>query len=340
MTVATRAVHTGGAAQQTPGTWTPDGSPVTIDAGAGHRGFPGLVRLDSSRILLVYRSGTSHASADGVIAGRIGTVTGTSVSWASEFTIADDATRDTRFDDSMSVIDGKVIIAGRIYTGTTSIEPFLLVSDDLVADVTSSTTWSSHSISFSEGPNHNVPLRLIKWVIPTSCPVITMSLGHGKAGVLRNSSLTDWSSPTWVEITPSGQYTEVAVERLWGRYLLALIREESGSATHKATSTDGGVTWGSVTSAHDGYGLPMFRRLYDQTLLTVYRDSPNGDTAWRTSDDDGASWSSETILDTTGNQNTYASLLPFAHGDVLCVYSVENAGQTDGDLYSQVFSRS
>lgn len=340
MTVATRAVFTGSIPALTPGTWTPDGTPATIDAGAGHKSFPGLARLDSTRLLLVYRSGTSHA-AGGSLIGRIGTLTGYAASWGSEFTILDHATLDVRCDDAVSVVDGRVVITGRYYDGSDNIDPFLLVSDDLRSDVDSATTWSQYSIGGLQGDDENIPGMLIKVGATCVLPVYHDVGGTypGRAGVLRNASLTDWSAPTYVEITGTG-YTEISVERLWGEYLLALIRTEADDSTSKAVSTDGGATWGSVSAAHDGYGQPMFLRLSDGTLLTVYRDSPDGDTAWRTSADNGTTWSSETILDTTGTRNTYAAIVQLDNDNALVVYSVEDATQTDGDIYSQLFTRS
>lgn len=338
MTVATSALFTGGFQAPTPGTWTPDGTPATIDAGTGWKGFPGLARLDAARVLLVYRSGTNHASG-GSIVGRIGTLSGTSVSWAGEFTIRSDATYDVRCDDAVSIADGRVCITGRLYTGSASIDPFILVSDDLRAYVDSSTTWTEHAVAFAEGSDYNIPGRLIELAGTYVLPGYWGTSGTTRAGVLLNASLTDWSSPTWVEVTGDG-YTEISVERLWGEYLLALIRTESGTSTSKATSSDGGATWSSITSAHDGYGFPTLRRMSDSVLLTAYRDAPDGETMWRSSSDGGASWSSESLLDDVQDRSTYAALLQLDFDNALCVYAAEDSGQTDSDLYSQIFSRS
>ena len=161
-------------------------------------------------------------------------------------------------------------------------------------------------------------------------------------GVLLNSSLTDWSSPTVVVVaTSTSDYDEIDVEELPDGTLVAMIRSDTGVDTHRATSSDHGVTWSSATMVHDGYGYPMFRRLASGQLLSVYRDSPNGDTAWRTSTDDGATWGSETILDTTGARSSYATLLQLDATHALCVYAVEATGTgdpTDSDLYSQIFT--
>lgn len=338
MTVATRPLFTGAVPARTPGTWTPDGSPATIDNGSGYKAFPSVARLGLRRLLLTYYHGTNHLE-DGIIKGRIGTVSGTSVSWGSAFSILDHATLDVRTDDGLSVIDGRAVIVGRYYDGSANIDPFALVCDTPASSMTSGSTWTSHAINLTEGDDQNIGARILK-----VGGTYVMGVYHdvsgtypGAAGILRNGSLTDWSAPTYVAVTGTG-FTEICIERLWGETLLALVRKEADLSTSKATSSDGGVTWSSVTAAHDGYGLPAFRVLTDHTLLTIYRDSPAGDMAWRTSSTNGTTWSSETILDTTGVEGMYGSIVQLDHDNVLAVYSVE-VSATDADLYSQVFAR-
>lgn len=345
--ISTRALFTGSASAPTPGTWTPDGSPASIDTGSGHKAFPGVAFLAPSSLLLVYRSGTSHL-VGGDIVGRIGALTGTSVSWGSEFTIYDHASLDVRCENAVSVIGTKVVIAGRHYDGSDNHAPFVLVCDDDAADCDDESTWTKHDITFAEGDEQNYTSGRVLRVSGK----YVLGVGHESAGenhevgVLLNDSLTDWSSPTFVTVGPEGSadYSEISIDRLWGPSgrLLALIRRHSGSQTYRALSTDGGATWTSPASAHDGFGYPMLRQLDDRTVLTVYRDSPDGDTAWRTSTNEGTSFGSETILDTTGARSVYATLLQLDYSNALCVYAVEGSGgssATDADLYSQVFTR-
>lgn len=339
MTLATRALFTGGIPAPTPGTWTPDGSPQTIDAGSGYKAFPGLCRLDAGRVLVAYYSGTSHLDGSSTIIGRIGTLSGTSVSWGSEFTIWSDATYGVRCEDALSVIDGKVVLAGRLYTSGDDLNhsPFVLVCDDLARDMSSSSTWTEHAIVFSEGDDENLPQgRVIKVGSSYLVGATGWTGSTPTAYVLISSSLTDWSSPTIVSL---GTYSEVSIERLTGPVVLALLRREADKSTWKALSSDEGATFGSPSSAHAGYGFPMWRRLHDSTLLTVHRPSPSGDTAWRTSADSGSTWSSATTLDTEGTNNEYATLLQLDTDNVLCVYALERSA-SDSDIYSQVFVRS
>lgn len=338
MTVATRPLLTGSVPARPPGTWTPDGSPATIDSGSGYKAFPSVARLGLGRLLLTYYHGSAHLGPDGVIKGRIGTLTGYSVTWGSAFTIHDDAL-DVRCDDGLSVIDGRVVVTGRYYDGSHSFDPFVMVCDDRAAVMTAASTWTEHPIALAEGDDHNIPARIIK--VGSS---YVMGVYHdvagtypGAAGVLLNDSLTDWSAPTYVAITGTG-YTELSITRLWGSTLLALLRKEADQSTAKALSTDGGLTWGAVSAAHDSYGLPAARRLTDGTILLIGRDAPVGDNVWRTSPDAGATWSAETVLDATGVEGMYGSLVQLDHEHTLAVYSVEMSA-SDADLYSQLFTR-
>lgn len=331
-------MFTGGAPAPTPGTWTPDGTPATIDAGAGAKEFPGICLLDAGRVLLAYYSGTTHYDGKAII-GRLGSLTGSSVSWGAEFTIISHATRGLRCEDALSVIDGKVTLAGRYYdiAGDENEDPFILVCDDLPASLTDSSTWTRHDVTLTAGADENmVHGHVIKVGSSYLIGASTWDGSTPTARVLTSSSLTDWSSPTSASV---GEYSEVSIGRLSGPDVLALLRRESDKSTWKSLSSDQGASFGSPSSAHDGYGFPTFRRLYDTTLLTVYRDSPAGDTAWRTSANSGTTWSDQTVLDTTSDTSVYASLLQLDFDTVLCVYAVENSAETDGDIYSQVFTR-
>lgn len=323
--------------------WTPDGTPAAItDGGTDHVAFPGICWLTASTCLLVYRRGSDHAATlDGEIVGRIGTVTGTSVSWAAEFDIYDHASLDVRCEDAASIVDGEVVIAGRHYDGSNSQLPFVLVCDDAPASLSSSSSWTKHDITFAPGDWNLCVGRLVKH---ESRYIVGAQTGDGSDysastnGVLISDSLTDWSSPTYVPITAIGdEFSELCLDETPGG-LVALLRCEDDVKTYRSVSTDGGDTWTAPTLAHDGFGFPMFRRLPDGALLSVYRDSPDGDTAWRTSSNSGVSWSSEAILDTTNYRSSYATQLTLSTTDVLCVYAVEPSDQADSDIYSQVFS--
>jgi hypothetical protein len=329
------------------GSVTAGGSPVTIDSDADHKAFPGLCRLDESRVLLVYRNGTGHLTA-GNIVGRIGTLAANrqSVSsWGSEFTILD-AAQDLRLQDALSVIDGKVVIAYREFDGTNNENPGLLISDVMATDVTSSTTWTDIAITLTEGDaqnytsGHVIKMQNGRYLCPVGWQ--DSGLDHG-VGVLLSNTLTDWSAPTLVTVGAVGapDWAEIAVEEYPDGTLVAHLSAVDDNDIYEAESTDHGATWTAPAVAYGGDGFPVFRRLLSGNRLTVYRDSPDGDTAWRVAAGQDAAWGSESILDTTGTRSAYATILQLTPEKILCVYACEGAGgssATDSDLYSQIFT--
>lgn len=337
MTVATRALFTGAIPPLAAGTWAPTGSRAVVDEGAGYKAFPGLARLDAARLVTTYYHGTTHQT-DGIIKGRIGTLSGYAPSWGSEFTIKDHA-EDVRHDSQTSIVDGKVIVPCRLFDGSANHDPFLMVSDDPASSFTASTTWTQRDIAFAVGSTENLTSgRLLKVGNTYALGAIAISGSTWTAGVLRNGSLDDWSSPTWVPIGSDGQMSEITTERLSGASVLALIRRQTGTSTYYATSNDAGATWTTPASAHDGFGLPAFRRMTDGTLLTVYRDAPDGDTAWRQGSS-GSSWGAESILDSEGTRNVYGAIQQLDHGNALVIYSLERSSG-DADIYTRLFTRS
>jgi hypothetical protein len=328
----------------TRGTLTPDGSPQTIVNDSEHNAFPGICWLDATRCLLVYRRGNDHLT-DGEVYGKIGTVTGTSVSWGSAFLIYTNA-EDVRCEDAVSIVDDQVVIVARLFDGSVNHSPFLIIADDPPASFTSSTTWGAPvSIPLTVGATQNLCIGRVQKLGNG-----TYVVGYNEfdpafaAGVLISASLTDWSAMNIIQIGAS--LNELDIEDEGGGNLTVHLRSESPIEHYVSTSADYGQTWTSPASVFSAYGYPMWRILASGLRLTVYRDagSPN-ETYWRQSDDDGATWSSETLLDGTDingqvSQSAYATLLQLDSTNVLCVYSIEETSGLPADLYSQVFADS
>lgn len=339
------------------GAVTPDGTIVTISSGADWRGFPGVCWLDDpyaathfvgDRALLVYRHGTSHL-AGGDIKGLILTVA-TADPWTftagSAFTI-ENVANDLRVDDGVSVIDiggtDYPVVAAREYNGTNNLSPHILIADDDSATFASSSTWTRYSGPTWDGSTANQTSgRVHKLANGTYlCGVIKNSGGTWSAGVAITSDATLWTSPTFATIAAG--YTEVNIEEMPDATLRAHLRNFASDAHYVSTSTDSGATWSAPTSLFTADGFPMFRSLSSGVLLTVYRsDAAAQDTAYRQSANEGVTWTDETILDATGNDNAYATLLQLDNTHVLVIYAIENSGSTstDSDIYSQVFTDS
>lgn len=332
------------------GTLTPDGSPQTITTGAPsfNAEFPGLARLDANRVLIVYRKGTDHHTAGNII-GKIGVLAadkGSVASWSSEFTI-EDAANDLRVEDGVSIIDGQVVIAVREFTGSDNVSPHILVASLPAASFSPAATWTRYNIALSSGSVQNYTQgKVLKLQDGTYlCAVGWDSGGTHTVGVVKVTSLTDWSSPTVVTVgSGANDYAEIAVEEMPGGELRAHIRTASGTSHYKSYSGNRGSTWSTPATVYTAEGYPTFRRLASGLMLAIYRHSPNGDTAWRYAANSGdTGWSSETILDSTGTRSAYATLLQLTDSKILCAYGVEYSsdGLSGGaDIFSQVFTDS
>lgn len=342
----------GGAfADWTRGTLSAGGSPVTILADGGSNLFPGAVRLDANRILVVWNRWS------GGVGDVYGLILTTANDWASftpgsEFLIYH-GSDDILLDDAASIVDGKVVIAFRYYDGSVNYDSHLLTAD--LAGFTSSSTWSVVDVPLTDFTSENLITGRVH------------KLGNGtylvgyygndtsanfEAGVLISGNLTDWSARTLVNIAPvhANNYTEIDIEQMPDDSLIAHIRTDSTSPLQhfRATSSDYGATWTSPVTAFTAHGFPAFRRLTSGLQLTVYRRATSAfATYWRQSDDDGASWSGETLLDGTligGHTSTsaYATFVQIDSFRVLCIYSITDDRFIGfaANLYSQVFTDS
>lgn len=334
------------------GTVTPDGTIVTISSGTSHRAFPGVAWLTGThphlvgdKFLLVYREGTSHL-AGGDVKGMIGTVSDTdpwTFTYGSAFTI-ENVANDLRCEDAVSVINvggtATAVIAAREYNGSVNLSPHILVCDDPAATMTSSSTWTRHSGPTWNGTTENLTSGYVMRLANGNYLVglIKLSAGTFSAGVAIVTDPEDWSSPTFVTI--GAGYTEVSISRLADDSLRAHLRNTASNAHHVSVSTDNGATWSAPASLFTADGFPMFRELVSGIMLTVYRsDAAAQDTAYRQSATAGSTWTTEVILDATGNDNAYATLLQLDDNHVLVIYAIENNGtsSTDSDIYSQIF---
>jgi hypothetical protein len=338
----------GGFPGWTRGTLTAGGSPATVLADGSFNSQAGIAWLDATRVLVVFSDSSSN------MRGIIGTLSGTwTFTWGSAFTIL---ASPTNCYDAVSVVDGKLVVAGNVFSGGTTHSPFLLICDSSPAAMTSSSTWGAAINLPTDGADAYIQNGPVQKLINGHYLVAAQMAGnaHGGNGVILSTSLTDWSAATFVQIgAPAGSgvdYTEIVVDEMPSGTVIAHLRHESPKEQYIATSTDHGATWTSPASAFSGYGFPMFKILTTGLQLAVYRQATGGGlgaTYWRQSADDGATWSGETLLDGTliGGQpsySAYATILQLDALHALCVYSIgdQRGGAFPANLYSQVFTDS
>jgi hypothetical protein len=338
------------------GSLTPDGSPTAIVNDSSYNAFPGVAWLDAahavgSRALLVWRKGTDHASTnDGLIRGMILTCTDIdpwTFSAGTAFTIYDHGSLDVRCEDAVWVdADGSIFVSGRLYDIATSHNqsPFVLKCDDVAADFTSSSTWTKHDIALSSGSAQNYTQgHVLKLADGTYGHAVGwQSAGTHPVGIAIVDDPTDWSSPTIVTIgLGANDYAEIDILREPDNSLTAHLRAATDSTHKRATSSDNGATWSSVSNLFSGLGWPFTLRMASGIRLTVYRSNDGSqDAAWR-QDTTGAdtTYGSETILDSTGTAMEYASGIQLDGTHALVVYGVQNSS-TDADIRSTVFTDS
>lgn len=330
------------------GTLSAGGSPVAITNDSSYNAFPGVARLDDSRVLLVYRKGTDHASTnDGRIVGKIGTLASdrqSVSSWGTEFEIYNHASLDVRCEDAVAVIDGVIYVSGRLYDGSDNQSPFLLICDDPAAEFTSASTWTKHDINLTTGSDQNYTQgHLVKLANGTYLqPVGWDSGGTHAVGVGIVSDPTNWAAPTFHTVgSGANDYAEIEVIQWPDGTLRAHFNRAAGAASHYyAESTDHGATWTSPAVLFTGIGYPAFRRLPSGLHLSVYRSNDGStDSAWRQGNSSDASYGSETILDSTGSFMQYATILALTRTKILAIYGIQNSS-TDADIRSQIFTDS
>lgn len=329
----------------TGGTLTAGGSPVAVTNDSSYNAFPGLGRLSAGRVLIAYRKGTDHASTnDGRIVGKIGTLAAdfqSVASWGTEFEIYNHATLDVRCEDAVAVIDGQVWVSGRHYDGSDNQLPFVMLCDDAADALSSTSTWTKHDITMAQGADQNYTQgHLLKIADGTYLqPVGWDTAGTHTTGAALVTDPTDWSAPTFETIFSGADYAEIGIEMWPDGTLRAHGNRAAGAGSHYwSESTDNAATWSAPAVLFAGIGYPAFRRLPSGLHLSVYRtDAGSEDAAWREGDIDDANYSAETILDTTGSQMEYATILALTRTTALVAYGVQNSG-TDADIRTQLFS--
>lgn len=339
----------------TRGTLTADGSPVTVLADGNGNRFPGAVPLDNdvSRALVVYNRAGTRDAIYGLILTKTGTWTFTA---GAPFLIYQHASQHVLADDPVSVVDGQVVITGRLYNGSVNSAPFILVCADPPASLSSSSSWGSPiSVPLTAFTSENLTTGRVHKLVNGTYLVGyygNNTSANFENGVLLSSSLTDWSAMTRVTIGPvhANNYTEIDIEETPTGLLIAHLRTDGTSpyAHFIARSSDHGATWTSPASAFTAHGYPMFRRRVTGLQYTIYRRSTSAfATYWRQSADDGATWSAESLLDGTligGHTSTsaYATIVPLDALHDLAVYSItdDRFGTVPANLYSQVITDS
>ena len=341
------------------GTVTADGSPFTMSSGADFRGFPGAAWLTNptatehttgDKFLIVYYHGNTHLTNSRAV-GKIATVTST-LPWTytlgSEFDI-ENITADIRCDDAVSVLDigggdYRAVVAAREFNGTANHSPHILICDTSSATMTSASTWTRYNVGLSGHTQDLLSGRVLQLQDGSYlCAAYHITGATTTTAVVKSSSITNWTSPTIVNITTG--YNEIDVEEVTPATLIAHMRNVPDTHIGSSTSTNGGTTWSAPTNIFTGKYFPTWRVLNSGLGLSIHADTAASDVTIRQTQSGvtDTGWGSETILDSGGAYiSAYGTLLQLDNNHVLAIYGLESTepDPIDSDLYSQVLTDS
>jgi hypothetical protein len=309
---------------------------ITVDSGTTYRAFPSMAFL-AGRLYLVYRDGSAHNSAGGVVKLRTSSDLGRT--WASATTIATPGGTDDNRDPIIGALSSGRLLLYYHRTGTggtVALDIRVRYSDDRgqtwSAEYTVPDTFSGQvagSGSITELPNGTILIS-----------------GYGESG--GNYSAVTWSSTdggltfgsqTTIASSGSRDFDEPQVHYLASGKLVALLRTNGTGHTYRAVSTDLGATWAAATDVLTaGLGRPDFVEFYPGALLLFVRvASGDDDAGWAVSWDEGATWTAVQEVDTGETQDQmYSGPVLLAPGYVAVAYALEASG-TDADIYLRYY---
>lgn len=337
---------------------TLDGSVVTIANTTTYDAFPGIARLATDDLIVVYYQATDHATTqDGIIRKRTSTDDG--ATWSAATTIvAATGGIDKRGADVAVLSSGRVIVTFFEWDGTENDGarvPYIIYSDDDGA------TWSA-KIQITHGFTY--------WGFAQSpvvelangdllCPMYGLDDGDSNSTRSVKVSKSTDDGATWAHLAEiadgvalAEDFGEPNIAQLNDGTLVCAIRcnRSTPSAnsvlrneTHLSWSFDSGATWSIPKGKIAGTGRPaILQRPSDGLLLCQYRAPltddgaaySNGLFGFRVSNDRGRTWSSS-IADLTGGSTLpyeYGNWTTLASGQVCGVWALE-ASSTDSDLY-------
>lgn len=334
-----------------------DGTPSAITAGTAYRAFPGIAKLATGDLLVVFREATDHVSVDGTIRKTVSDDEG--ATWSALSTILTPGGGLDARDPEVLVLEhgadaGRVIVYYTLWNGTStdgSHTSWLIYSDDDGATwsspvaVTNSFTFFAFVHGMTELPNGDLLAAIYG----------TDDGDDQDLPSVRVSRSTD-GGETWAHLA---EVADGQTSRPWaepnlrtlhsGEVLCGLRSDVDPGAVHNeihlSRSTDSGATWSTPVGKVAGSGKPALFQSSTGLLYLARRSPPktsstasfgDGRSALQVSNDLGFSWSGpSTELDFSngsGEPMVYASFVELDSGQVAMVYSLEHSS-TDADLY-------
>lgn len=305
------------------------GSQVTVTDAGTYRAFPGICWAPNGNLLVGFCESTLHNSLDGRALVRISTDKG--VTFGADITVYDPGYNAGA--PSFCVLASGKILASMLVFEDGAYRTVVLSSTD------NGETWGNAvevPTTFPLELNLVPPVQLStgRIVLPMAGNLAGSLVGARRIiCVFSDDEGATWSEQVMIATTPATLYDEGwIIKHPTTDKLICLIRNETDHTIMQTTSTDGGQTWGSLTTAFGAYGRPGGLWASDGTIWCFTRRN-NGTatqqwTVYRTSTDDGATWSSETTLD-LGARMVYAAAAE-RRGHIAVAYADE-IGNTSTD---------
>jgi hypothetical protein len=319
--------------------YDPAGNNAEVVKDGAHNAFPSMVQLADKTLLVVYRAGSAHNSADGVI--RLRTSTDLGRTWSAASVVYDDATYDAR--------DGSVV---RLADGRLMVNLFLYDATNLTALVDGVRVLTSSDRGATWGAPVTPDSAFTGWV---ACSGAVLELANGdlllpvygrNSGDARESTRVlrsadggaTWGGEVTVGdgVTNARRYQEPSLVLLSDGTIRCLMRSDTDDTQWSATSADGGLTWTAPALAFDGTGSSHQLLLADGRLLATFRSNGlNKPIGMRLSEDNGATWGENfTLENTNGVFSVYSEAVEIGAGMIAIVYGYERAAdQLVSDLY-------
>lgn len=293
-----------------------------------HNGFPSMVKVSDSTLLVFFRRATFHAqSGNGKISYSRSLWGGASGTWENPVDILTPGAGECWQDlNAIRLASGRILL---VVSRTPNVDGTNDLDDGYVYSDDNGSTWSSHAAitsSFTDFSRINQPMQRTNGDI--LLPIYGKDTGQTNWSV-RLLKSTD-NGITWSEIgtianghVDGRQYSETGLA-YYGSTLVATIRL-STTGWWRVTSSDNGVTWGSASSVATWIsGRPNISVDSAGHFYSVIRDASSDVTRLACSVDGGATWQRGDDFG-TAYRNAYGNCIHMDNG-IGFVYAQEAAG--------------
>jgi hypothetical protein len=270
----------------------------TVISDGAYNAFPGIVRLPNGTLMVIYRAGANHNTAqDGVIKSQISTDGG--ATWAAAQTIYDPptATHDARDVEVTLLANGTLLLSFFVAIAGANQKVYVLIG----TITGSSVAWGDPILACDDFTTFTAcsgkPLQLANGTIllPVYGKNTADTFEHAAVVSSTDNGLT-WSAPVTVASAVSTiAYNEWGMVQLGSGRVVGIVRNSTLRGYAEVHSDNNGATWSSpvnvinIGSTSTG-GRPTLLILQSGDLFLFTRKGIPFTSAYAVSEDDGVTW--------------------------------------------------